>query len=352
MALVQALMDNRLLPSRVLQDSLATCTGCLACEAACPSGVKVTRIIQAARECMGGAAGRGMIPVVIAAVLKNPFLFKASAWLAPALLHYTRDPKAHRAGRRESGKGRWIGNNRGRVVFFPGCAIEHFQPDIGRAATAVLSTLGYEVIIPERWWCCGRPLLSLGERTAAADLAARNAALFASYDAVALITACASCGLTFKKEYPELLGPGVQPPVVLDIHEFLAGQIEPAMFNAVRKRMTIHDPCHLGRGQGLSHRVRELLQSVPGMEIAEMDRPDQCCGFGGVMRMTHRGLSDGIADRKAADILKTEASIVVTGCPGCCMQIASVLRRKGSPAAVVHTVQILADALKTRKRLT
>jgi len=76
-----------------------------------------------------------------------------------------------------------------------------------------------------------------------------------------------------------------------------------------------------------------------------MRDPDRCCGFGGVMRMTHREVSDGIADEKITNIIATGASTVVTGCPGCCMQIADALRRHGSEIEVVHPMQLLEEAL-------
>jgi len=113
----------------------------------------------------------------------------------------------------------------------------------------------------------------------------------------------------------------------------------------VRKNITIHDPCHLGRGQGLSQAVRDLLLAIPGITLREMKDADRCCGFGGVMRITHPGLSDGIAEAKAAAICASKADLVVTGCPGCRMQITESLRRRGSEIEVVHPLQLLEQAL-------
>jgi glycolate oxidase iron-sulfur subunit len=91
--------------------------------------------------------------------------------------------------------------------------------------------------------------------------------------------------------------------------------------------------------------VRDLLRSIPGLTLVEMKDPDRCCGFGGVMRITHRELSDGIAVDKVNNIIATGAAVLATGCPGCCMQIADALRRQGSEIAVVHPVQLLDEAL-------
>jgi glycolate oxidase iron-sulfur subunit len=201
------------------------------------------------------------------------------------------------------------------------------------------------VIVPEGL-TCGRPLLSLGDRKGAAELAAHNSALFAKLEADAMVTACASCGLTFKREYPKLLPPDAKRPVLLDIHEFLVDKLSDIQFTPLNKSITVHDPCHLGRGKGLSNTVRDVLQRVPGITLLEMQNADRCCGFGGVMRLTHRGLSDGIAEEKVKSIIATSASTVATGCPGCRMQITDALQRAGSDVDVLHRCGVEKEAFE------
>lgn len=361
MALIEAVLRGALPVSEIFRDRLAACTGCLACEAACPSGVPVTAIIQAAKEEAVRETGKGIITRLVSASLSSGTLMRSLAWLAPVVLRYARRSvtgtaqrawgRGQRAGKRgrktiHEGRGTKDEKTKGRVAFFPGCAVSYFQRDIGRASINVLNALGYAVIVPRGLECCGRPLLSIGDRQAAEERAKRNTALLASLGVDAVVTACASCGLTFKKEYPTLLAPSGQKPVpVLDIHEFLAGKVEGAGLTPARLTVTYHDPCHLGRGQGLGGTARSVLLSVPGVELVEMENPDQCCGFGGVMRVTHRPLSDRIGGLKARGIIETRARVVVTGCPGCGMQIADSLRRAGSGAEVVHTAQVLEAAL-------
>jgi len=361
MALIKAVLDGRLGISDTYIDRLETCTACLACETSCPSNVPVTAIIQAAKEQAREAAGAGVVGAVISGVVKHPALFRAAAWFAPLALHYRKgQAESSTFALRSRGHSQPLGagkvqrsrktgdrrpGSKGRVVFFPGCAVENFQPDLGRAAIAVLDRLGYEVIVPEGLKCCGRPLFSLGDRKGAEELAAHNSALLAGFEADAMVTACASCGLTFKREYPKLLPPDAKRPVFLDIHEFLVDKLNDIQFTPLNKSMTVHDPCHLGRGQGLANTVRDLLRRVPGITLLEMRNADRCCGFGGVMRLTHRGLSDGIAEEKVKSIIATSASVVATGCPGCRMQITDALQRAGSDVVVLHPVQVLGEAL-------
>jgi glycolate oxidase iron-sulfur subunit len=362
MALIKAVLDGRLIVSGIFKDRLATCTTCLACEAACASGVHVTDIIQAAKEQVVEEAGMGLVKNIIAGVLKSDAALRATAWLAPVALHYTRESFGDRRAlqriplfsrpfldqvSKTSASSRVPKRRAGRkrVAFFVGCATNYFQQDIGRSVLRLLERLGFDVVVPHSQKCCGRPLLSLGDRKGAEELAAHNSGLFAGLEADALVTACASCGLTFKREYPKLLPPGAKRPVLLDIHEFLIHELADVKFVSVKKTVTVHDPCHLGRGQGLSQVVRGLLRRVPGLALAEMKNADRCCGFGGVMRVTHRALSGGIAEEKAKSIIATNAPMVATGCPGCRMQITDALRRTGSDVKVLHPVQILEEAL-------
>ena len=88
--------------------------------------------------------------------------------------------------------------------------------------------------------------------------------------------------------------------------------------------------------------TRSVLGSIPGIELVETAQPGTCCGFGGVMRIKHHRLSNAIGDARAQDLMGTAAPIVVTGCPACRMQLAESLKRAGSDAVVLHTVQLIA----------
>jgi glycolate oxidase iron-sulfur subunit len=353
------MLDKRLPLSAIFRDRLATCTSCLACETACPSNVPVTAIIQAAKEDAVRASGRSLIGSFVGAALTHDRAMRSLAWLAPVVLRYAGMEGGGRSrisdfGLRieERGTGRENEKrpgSKGRIAFYPGCAIKHFQPDIGTAAVAVLERAGYDVVVLDDAACCGRPLLSLGDREAAQAVAEQNQRLFSSLPVEAVVTACASCGLTFKGEYPTLLAlSGTLPMPVLDIHELLAGAMDALQPGKIAQRITWHDPCHLGRGQGLAKTARAVLQSLPGIELVETAHPGQCCGFGGIMRIGHHRLSNAIGDVRAKELIDTAAPVVVTGCPGCRMQLAESLKRAGSDAVVLHTVQMIEMRISDR----
>lgn len=350
MALIEAVLDKRLPASELYRDRLATCTGCMACESQCASGVPVTKIIQTAREQAVRESGTGIIQSLVAGALAHDVLLRSLSWLAPAMLHFERHAVFGASGGHAGFAAlekRSHAAERKRVVFYPGCAIGHFQQDLKDSTITVLDALGFDVVVPEGLKCCGRPFLSVGDRKRARDLAVHNSKILGSIEAAAVVTACASCGLTFKSEYACLLeGSGIRPAQVLDVHEFLAERANGLSLGTLHGRATWHDPCHLGRGQGLAGVARKVLRSVPGLSLVEMEQPDQCCGFGGIMRATHPALARTIGRAKALAIMSTGATIAATGCPGCRMQLADSLAREGAEIEVVHTVQLLAEALR------
>lgn len=352
-ALIRAVAERRLPVTAVFEDRIASCTSCLACQSTCASSVPVAEIIQAARRQAAAELGAGVVKTIIARVLTSAQAMRAGAWLAPLALHY--NPASIRGGARQAsrnfrvpGQQEALSGRKRKIVLYPGCGVNYFQPDVGFAALTVLNSLGYTVIVPEGLQCCGRPLLSVGAQEAAQKNAEQNARVLAECGESIIVTACASCSLTFKKEYPKLLPAGARMPAVLDIHEFLAGETDNLKMNAIGRTITWHDPCHLGRGQGLAAAARDILRKIPGLILVEMANPDRCCGFGGVMRVTHAEISDAIAQEKVKSILATGAASVVTGCPSCRMQITDGLRRAGSALEVLHTVQVLRDALVAR----
>jgi glycolate oxidase iron-sulfur subunit len=355
-ALITAVLREKLPVSDIFTDRLASCMSCLACEAACPCSVPVTSIIQAAKEEAVVTAGTGILERFVRSALVHAPMMKALAWLAPFALRYAPRGRAvdpiidiQNPGNRqvpvEMRKSTRL-KERGRIAFYPGCAIRYFQQDIGRSAVAVLTRAGYEITVLDGAPCCGRPLLSLGDRSSAQKAARENLDLFGSLQVGLIVTACASCGLTFKKEYPKLAALSSPPvPRVVDIHEVLAECGGTVGSRIEGKRVTWHDPCHLGRGQGLAETVRAAVRTIAGIELVEMEDREQCCGFGGMMRISHHRLSNRIGAARAEAVIRTGAEVAVTGCPGCRMQLSDALARAGSSVEVVHTVQLMERGL-------
>jgi glycolate oxidase iron-sulfur subunit len=169
--------------------------------------------------------------------------------------------------------------------------------------------------------------------------------LLATLDCDLIVTECGSCS-GFLKEYRELLpdeSPGADLGArVRDFTELLATLAlpEPAERGTL---VTYHDPCHLGRAQGIREQPRKLLVDVGGFELREMADADRCCGGAGSYNLTHPGLSRTILGQKLDRAEATEAEVVATACPACIMQLDWGSRERGLTRPVRHVAELLAE---------
>jgi glycolate oxidase iron-sulfur subunit len=222
--------------------------------------------------------------------------------------------------------------------------------DAAEATRLALRASGYWVESPSVV-CCGMPHRVYGDEEAARRLARRNIEALEKYAAV--VTDCASCGAALK-DYRNLLAddPGYRDRAqavsagVADVSEFLMAQGLPRPGGEVRLRVTYHEPCHLGRGQGVIRQPRELLKSVPGLEFVEMKGADVCCGGAGSFCVTHPELSEKVGAVKVESILATRPEVVASGCPSCISQLRALLQARAVGIRVCHPVELLAEGYR------
>lgn len=238
------------------------------------------------------------------------------------------------------------GERKRRVAFFIGCATNYIYPQIGKSLVDVLTSKGVEVIIPKGQMCCGTPLYISGDIEGARYLAQRNIDIFSQLDVDYIVTACASCGLSLKKEWNRLLDLDWVPSKVIDISEFLLNIGLPEKLGEVREKITYHDPCHLKRGQKIWNEPRKILIELAGENFEEMKESDRCCGGAGSFNLFYYETSIAVGMRKRQRIMESGANTVVTDCPSCIMQLKSILPRK---IKVRHLIEVVAEALKRRK---
>jgi glycolate oxidase iron-sulfur subunit len=372
--LAAAILGGDLPVDRDTAAAFATCTTCMACEEACPSGVPVVDIVNAARAQVVETRGLPWVKRAVFSGVKRPGVLRAAvdaaARLQGAAFKPARDrdlrrlrfpyglaarraypplaarPFAHPGTRQKAGA-------RPRVLLFPGCMVTYVYPGIGHAAVEVLGRAGVEVVTPPEPACCGVPLEAHGDREGAASLARLHLDQLEGLDFDALVAACPTCTSSFVHRYPRLLAD--EPRYAAraqhlaarsyDITSYLVDElhvIPPA--GHLDATVTYHDPCHLARGLGVTRQPRELLAGIPGVRLSEMREPSRCCGGAGSFSLMHQELSLAIGARKAADIVATGAEVVATSCPGCRMQLADVLAQAGDSRPVVHTVELLAAA--------
>jgi glycolate oxidase iron-sulfur subunit len=169
----------------------------------------------------------------------------------------------------------------------------------------------------------------------------------------AIVTDCASCGAALK-EYRDLLAddPDYRERAhavsarVADVSEFLMKTPLVCPRGELPLRVTYHEPCHLGRGQGIREQPREMLKSIPGVEFVEMKGADVCCGGAGSFCITHPDLSGKVGAAKVESILASRADVVASGCPSCMSQLRAMLYERGLSIRVCHPIELLAESYR------
>lgn len=380
-ALLRGLQEGRAQLTDEVVRHLDLCLGCRACETACPSGVQYGQLIEGARpyieqhytrpfgqrlkrRIMNTAFPRAWGARLLALLLRvggglGLGRLARSHWL-PRTLRYWLGllpaPGSLSAARLRK-RYAPVGARRARVALLSGCVTSAAFGATNRATVKVLRRNGCEVLVPKRQTCCGALLLHNGDKRAAVPLAKRNVDVFSALDeresggVDALIVNAAGCG-AMMKEYAELLKdePAHREQAVRltektkDVAEFLGDLELIPPTRAVRATATYHDACHLAHGQGVREQPRALLAAIPGLTLTDLPESDWCCGSAGTYNLTQPAMAARLLERKVGHIKTTGADIVVTGNPGCLMQINAGLQQHGLPIRAVHTIDLLAQA--------
>ena len=240
------------------------------------------------------------------------------------------------------------GESKRRVGFFLGCAQSLMFAEESNATVRVLTRNGCTVIAPKETVCCGMPAKGYGRVDLVMQQARHNIELFEKVNVEIIVTDCATCGSTLK-DYGQLLADDSVwseraasfSKKVRDVSEFLMSIPLEKPQGRIEARVTYHDPCHLRRGQGVWKQPRELLRMIDGVEFIELPEADWCCGSAGSQLITHYKTSLKVLDRKIDDIKGTRAEYIASGCPGCQMQLNVGIRQRGLNVQVVHPIELL-----------
>lgn len=339
------------------------CLGCLACVSACPSGVAYGELLTPFRSYFEGQRHRDLLSWAVRfttrKILPFPGRFRSAATLSRRGRYFARYlphqfrvmlaliPKDLPPQRPLPGTFPGDGKRRARVALLSGCVQSVIIPDINWATLRVLAINGVEVVIPQNQVCCGSLALHSGEIDEARNLGRQNLHAFPR-DVDAIITNAAGCG-SGMKAYARLFEGTAEARMsqdfackVKDVVEFLdeLGLKDPPPFNRPL-RVAYHDACHLRNAQGIISPPRRLLAQIPNLTVLEVPEGEICCGSAGTYSLEQPEIACRLGERKARNIIQTEAEVVASGNIGCIVQIKKSLDRLSKTLPVLHTVEIL-----------
>ncbi len=238
------------------------------------------------------------------------------------------------------------------TVYFIGCQASLFRSLAGIADSLVriLKYVGEDFSILGRdEWCCGYPLLLIGDVEGFKRFAEHNIAEIEKRGAERVVFTCAGCYKTFKKEIPELLGIELGFEVLhstqLIASYIKKGVIKPEGVDEVV--VTYHDPCDLGRHMGIYSEPRNIIEGI-GLKLVEMEQSmekSMCCGGGGLQRVVKDEIAVNIARERAKQVMETGVETVITACPSCIKTLNEGLSEVNGKAKAKDIVEVVAHRL-------
>lgn len=240
-----------------------------------------------------------------------------------------------------------------RVGLFVPCYVNQFFPEAAIATFSLLNKLGVEVDYPVMQTCCGQPMANAGFEHLAHGCNELFIDNFSSFDYV--VAPSASCILHVKEhlhsEGNEMAAASLRTKV-FELVEFLTDILEIKRLDAYfPHRVGLHHSCHGLRGLYLAQmselnapdfsKSEELLNMVKGLTLVNLDRADECCGFGGTFSVSEEAVSVKMGKDRIADHERNQAQYITSSDLSCLMHMDGLLKRKESNVKILHIAEIL-----------
>jgi len=361
-----ALMSGRLEFTQDVADVIYKCTSCGGCDVACKylNTLEPLDVIQAVREravqLKAGPmpAHRAYIQRVVDA--HNPYgedHGKRFAWMP-------RDVKV---------------TDVARTAYFVGCTSAYRRKEVAVATARLLSKAGVEfTVLGDGEFCCGSPLLRVGDRAAFEDAARHNIDALQRMGIRRVVMSCAGCYSAFKVHYPEVRRFGFKVVHTSQLFSELIREGRLKLSKEVAEVATYHDPCHLGRcaeprrgwhgvefkvltfvrlsvpprqfrrgNKGVFEEPRDAMMRVPGLRLVEMERRREyayCCGAGGGVKAAFPEFAGFTVGNRLKEAKKTGAGMIVTTCPFCITNFKDGIRESGGGMRCLDLSELLLEA--------
>jgi L-lactate dehydrogenase complex protein LldE len=243
-------------------------------------------------------------------------------------------------------------------LFIP-CYIDQLFPQVGLATVDLLTRLGVEVDFPAAQTCCGQPMANTGCNDAARPLALRFFEIFKRYGHV--VCPSGSCVAMVRHHYDEYLAgqPGFDElkKNTFELCEFLHDVLLlRELEGRFPHRVGLHQSCHGLRELRLAssselvgqsyNKVRTLLAGLEGIELTQLQRPDECCGFGGTFAVSEEAVSCMMGLDRIHDHEQAGTEVLTAADMSCLMHLDGLIRRERKPIRVMHVAEILEEATR------
>ena len=239
------------------------------------------------------------------------------------------------------------------VSLFIPCYVDQFYPQVAIATLTLLNKLGVNVHYPTEQTCCGQPMANAGYEASGAQAARLFVQNFQKFDYI--VSPSGSCTLHVKEHYEQFASTTATQKVINSVYElteFLVDILKVEQLDAsFPYKVGYHASCHglrglhLGPPSEVNHSIpskpHHLLKMVKDIELVELTRPDECCGFGGTFAVSEPAISVKMGKDRIEDHRQHGAEVITGGDVSCLMHLEGLVKRQKSPIRVMHIAEIL-----------
>jgi Fe-S oxidoreductase len=370
-AVAHSLISGKSQYSPAVQDVVFKCQACGACDVACKICRYNLEPLEMNLEFRARLVQDGQSPAQHATLIKH--LSKDNNMVLA--------PKADRGKWAQGLPVKDLTKEKAQVLYFAGCrySYDKEQQKSARAAVTLLKNAGVDVgILGGAESCCGSRAYQMGYRKEFTSCAEANIAAWKKAGVKTVVTSCADCYQAFKRLYPKV-GSEFEVLHIVEYIERLIQENKIKFKKNIPLTVTYHDPCHLGRqgepyipwdgtekkiynqivvyepprpryngAQGVYDPPRNILKSIPGLKLVEMERIREyawCCGAGGGAREAYPDFSNWTANERITEAKATGATAIVSACPWCERNFLDAVRKNNDPLEVLDIVDLVQQAL-------
>ncbi|MBP1627153.1 MAG: putative uncharacterized Fe-S oxidoreductase (contains cysteine-rich region domain) [Holophagaceae bacterium] len=367
-----SLMDGRSTVTPAVEDSVFKCTMCGLCDVSCKLCRYDMEPLAAMSELRATLVEDGHVPAQVEPILKS----------LRTEFNMLQKPRAERGNWAKELGLKDLSKEQAEVVFHAGCRYS-FDGDLGHVAKAsvkILKQAGLDFgIMGENESCCGGRAHTMGHRKDMHTRATHNLTAWKKAGVKTIVTPCSDCYHAFKRLYASTEGSEIQVLHMVEIVDQLLKDGKLKLTKAVNKKVTYHDPCHLGRqgepfvawngvekkifGQavayeparpryngafGIYEAPRNILKAIPGLQFVEMERIKEaawCCGSGGGCKETYPDFALSTANQRLDEAQSTGADAIVSACPWCERNFLDANQEGASKLEVLDIIALVEQAL-------
>ena len=244
------------------------------------------------------------------------------------------------------------------ILFFGGCTGSYRMTDLNINSVEVLAKAGvkFNMLGPDEW-CCGSPLLRTGQVDVAESLIKHNILSFNREGIELVVTSCAGCYKTLTNDYPmwaEKFGLeyNVKAMHIIQYIDQLIKEGKIIFTKEINKKVTYHDPCHLGRHMGIYDEPRNVLKAIPGIELVEMEHNKAdalCCGAGGGVKAQFPDVAVSIGKRRVKEALDAGVDIIANCCGFCWKNLNDASEEMEDSIEIVDVAELVLEAMGVEK---